>query len=341
MRFTVEAAAGKLSVSAEWTNPLRYSKVETPKPAEYQLPLFEVEVGENGVIPQPKGSNRFFESLKKPFKSLFGRRKEAEQVVTNPHQEVRDILIEDFRQTDQVIERVLMPGLAIFGAAAAIFTATASFLRPPVVEISSPPKPAEDPKPPADSAGSLPARQHVPFIDVARIIGEVDLIQQRLHPEMAQAPKVEIPSMDSQPEEPEILPDEEVLTDQKLSDEQIITRVATGHGQFTQILALLKENGEENPSSERMIEVFRLNFLDKVDAFKASANGIINNPYEYPGSSMQRKAREQLAAIDFLLDRYQKDQKMAFEIEFEYNRRAQNYSAPPPEQLQVLYAQAA
>lgn len=328
MKLTVEAAAGKFSVSAEWTNPLRYSKVETPKASEYQLPLFEVELGENGIIPQPKGSNRFLESLKKPFNNIFGRRKETSQA----KEEILDSsLAREFNLTNQRADSWVTFGLVTFSGISALAVWSYNQIKPPEVKISPPPNLPEAPKPTV-----LP---HTPF-DFAGILNQIDQVQQNLHPEeMAQAPKIEIPSAQIEPEEPEILPDEEILTDQKLSDEQIIAKVVTGHGQFAQILSLLKENSEEHPSSERMISLFRLNFMKKVEDFKASANGIINNPYEYPDSNMQRKAREQLAAIDYLLNAYEEGREMAFEIELEYNRKAQNYSAPPPEIL--VYALAA
>lgn len=340
MSFRVEATKeGQISISAQFPNPFkrRLFIEETPNPKpEIKQPSSEIQIGKNGTNSEPIGSRRFIEPVMGFIIGRFRRQKTTEQPkspsVRRLPDEARDLTAE-IERTNQTVDRVLIPGIIIFGAAAAAFTATASFLKPPAVKIYSPAGIPENLKPPAE---------HLPF-NVAGVINEIDLVQQNLHPEeMAQAPKVEIPSMEIASEEPEILPYEEILTEgegQKLTDEQIIEKVVTGQGQFSQILLKLKENGEEHPSSERMISLSRLNFMKKVEDFKASANGIINNPYEYPDSNMQRKAREQLAAIDFLSDRYQKGQKMAFEIEFEYNRRAQNYSAPPPE-LQV-YALAA
>lgn len=336
MSFRVEATKeGQISISAQFHNPFkrRLFREETPNPKpEIKQPSSEIQIGKNGTNSEPIGSRRFIEPVM-GFIGRFRRQRTTEQPkspsVRRLPDEARD-LAGEIERTNQTVDRVLIPGIIIFGAAAAAFTATASFLKPPAVKVYSTAGIPENLKPPAE---------HLPF-NVAGAINEIDLVQQNLHPEeIAQAPKIEIPSAQIEPEEPEILPDEEILTDQKLSDEQIIAKVVTGHGQFAQILSLLKENGEENPSSERMIELFRLNFMTKVEDFKASANGIINNPYEYPDQKMREKARQQLAAIEALLKAYEEGRELAFEIEFEYNRRAQNYSAPPPElQVYVLAA---
>lgn len=345
MSFRVEATKeGQISISAQFHNPFkrRLFREETPNPKpEIKQPSSEIQIGKNGTNSEPIGSRRFIEPVM-GFIGRFRRQRTTEQPkspsVRRLPDEARD-LAGEIERTNQTVDRVLIPGIIIFGAAAAAFTATASFLKPPAIKVYSTAGIPENLKPPADLSESLPT-EHLPF-NVAGVINEIDLVQQNLHPEenIIQPPKVESP----QTEISDQLPDEEVVeeqTGQKLTDEQIIKKVATGQGQFSQILFLLKENGEEHPSSERMLELFRLNFLDKVEDFKASAYGIINNPYEYPDQNTRKKAADQLKAIESLRNSYQKDHQLAFTIELEWLRRAQWYSAPPPEKLQV-YAQAA